>query len=162
MLAGTQASRDLPSDVHRRILDSPSLTLCDLGRLGRTSRLFQGILSQRCAADQLWLEEAATAAFGRPVVEGLLRLFMQPLEASEISIDSFVEAASSGAEGAGLPTPAAAVGDAAVPLKLHRAHYLSLEAPACGLQSPQQISIVAWRMDPLGPSFLHETGLARV
>eukprot|EP00884_Botryococcus_braunii_P006135 jgi/Botrbrau1/15522/Bobra.0225s0011.1 len=63
----------LHSEIQRRILYSPVLSLCELAQLAVTCKLFWEVYRERCAADEGWLVQSATSAFGCGLTDALLR-----------------------------------------------------------------------------------------
>lgn len=65
---------ELPEDIHRRVLQSPSLSLADLALLAPTCQCFRQVFREVRAAEEAWLDElraAAESMFGPRVLAAL-------------------------------------------------------------------------------------------
>lgn len=63
----------LPDDVVRHMLQSPALSLFDLGRLASASRLFREACLARCNTEDAWLCDLAFSYFEPKLIALLIR-----------------------------------------------------------------------------------------
>jgi hypothetical protein len=70
----------LARDVQRLVADNPALELDDLARAATTSKFFREVASERCAAEEHWLAQAAVSLFGERFIELLLFVLTDPVD----------------------------------------------------------------------------------
>eukprot|EP00884_Botryococcus_braunii_P002672 jgi/Botrbrau1/12405/Bobra.0229s0003.1 len=68
----------LPPEIQRQILCTPILSLCELAQVAVTCKFFWEVYRERCAADEAWLAQSTTSAFGCSLTDALLRRLACP------------------------------------------------------------------------------------
>lgn len=78
--AGQSSDAVLSDDMLRYILANPVLSLKHLASIAPTCKLkvFREAYHARCAAEESWAEEAATRAFGSPLINLLISYVLAP------------------------------------------------------------------------------------
>jgi hypothetical protein len=66
-------------DLQQLVVNNPALELDDLAKAARTCKFFSKVASERCAAEEQWLTQAAMSAFGERLIELLLFVLTDPV-----------------------------------------------------------------------------------
>jgi hypothetical protein len=69
----------LATELRRLVVNSPPLQLDDVAKVATTCKLFGEVASERRAADEQWLAQAAVSAFGERFIDLLLFVLTDPV-----------------------------------------------------------------------------------